>query len=88
MPDDPAATISDGVMVAHLEGEAILLDLDGKRYYRLNVTAQRVWKGLEDRRSVEEIVGLLVAEFEVDRATAAAETTRILEDLRTRGLVA
>ena len=79
--------IRDDVLAAHLEGEAVLLDLETKRYFRLNATAARIWKGLEQSLEPSQIVDALVDEFAVDAATARAEVERALEGLRTQGLV-
>jgi len=79
--------IPDHVLAAHLEGEAVLLDLETKRYYRLNATAARIWKGLEQSLAPEQIADALVAEFSVEPATAHTEVNRAIGDLRARGLV-
>jgi hypothetical protein len=79
--------IRDDVLAAHLEGEAVLLDLRTKHYFRLNATAARIWKGLEQSLEPPQIVDVLCDEFAVDAATARAEVERALEDLRARGLV-
>ena len=79
--------IPDDVLTAHLEGEAVLLDLQTKSYYRLNATAARIWKGVEDRLDPGQIVSALVEEFAVERETAQAETERTLRDLHGRGLL-
>ena len=79
--------IPDDVLTAHLEGEAVLLDLKTKSYYRLNATAARIWKGLEQALEPPQIVDALVDEFAVDSGTAQAELQRTLDDLRARGLV-
>jgi hypothetical protein len=79
--------IPDNVLTAQLEGEAVLLDLQTKSYYRLNATAARIWKGVEDRLEPSQIVNVLMEEFAVARATAHAETERTLSDLRARGLL-
>ncbi len=87
MLGQPTTKIRDDVLAAHLEGEAVLLDLKTKHYYRLNATAARIWKGLEQALEPPQIVDALVDEFAVDAATARAEMDRALEDLRARGLV-
>ena len=87
MLEQPTTKIRDDVLAAHLEGEAVLLDLQTKRYYRLNATAARIWKGLEQALEPPQIVDALVDEFAVDAATAQADLDRALEDLRARGLV-
>jgi len=83
----PAYLIPDQVLTAQLEGEAVLLDLQTKSYYRLNATAARIWKGVEDRLEPSQIVNVLMDEFAVARTTAQAETERTLHDLQARGLL-
>ena len=85
---DPLPRIREDILTAQLAGEAVLLDLRTKRYFRLNATAARVWKGLEDGLHPSQIVDALVQEFMVDRVTAEAGTARALDDFRMRGLIA
>ena len=40
-----AFEVPPDVLVAHLQGEAVILHMDTKRYYRLNDTAACIWKG-------------------------------------------
>ena len=87
MPSEMTYTIPDGVLTAQLEGEAVLLDLQTKHYYRLNATAATIWKGIEDRLEPSQIVNVLMQEFAVAQETAQAETERTLDDLRARGLL-
>jgi len=87
MPGETTYTIPDDVLTAQLEGEAVLLDLQTKSYYRLNATAARIWKGVEDRLEPSQIVHVLMEEFAVARKTAQAETDRTLRDLCARGLL-
>ena len=75
------------VLVAHLQGEAVLLHMDSKRYYRLNETAASVWKALEREQALPEIVASLCDEFEVAPDAAQRETERIVADLLERGLL-
>jgi hypothetical protein len=79
--------VPDEVLTAHLEGEAVLLHMDTKNYFRLNATAALLWKGLERGLEREQLLDGLLAEFEVDRPTAAAELDRLLGELAARGLV-
>lgn len=79
--------VPDEVLTAHLEGEAVLLHMDTKNYFRLNATAALLWKGLERGHDREQLLDGLLAEFEVDRPTASAELDRLLAELAARGLV-
>lgn len=80
--------VPDDVLAAHLEGEAVLLQMETKNYYRLNATAAAVYKGLERGLGREALVDDLCAQFEVERPVAAAEVDRLLGELAERGLVA
>ncbi|HEX8213715.1 MAG TPA: PqqD family protein [Longimicrobium sp.] len=79
--------VPDEVLTAHLEGEAVLLHMETKNYFRLNATAALLWKGMERGLEREQLLDSLLAEFEVDRPTAAAELDRLLGELAARGLV-
>ena len=80
-------TVSDDVLTAHLEGEAVLLHMDTKNYFRLNATAAVLWKGMERGLDREALLDDLLAHFDVDRATATAELDRLLGELSARGLL-
>jgi coenzyme PQQ synthesis protein D (PqqD) len=79
--------VPDEVLAAHLEGEAVLLHMDTKDYFRLNATAACAWKGLERGLDREALVAELVAQFEVEPAEAAAELDRLLGELERRRLI-
>jgi hypothetical protein len=76
------------VLAAHLGDEAVLLDLDAKRYYRLNESAAVVFRALEAGEGRDGAIRQLVAAFEVDEAEAASAVDALLVDLAKRGLVA
>ena len=79
--------VSDEVLTAHLEGEAVLLHMDTKNYFRLNATAAVLWKGMERGMDRDALLDELLAQFDVDRPTAAAELDRLVADLSERGLL-
>jgi len=68
-------------------GEGILVDLNTKRYYQLNETAMIVWKGLEQGKSVSEIVTDFTASYEVETDHAAVSVQRVLDSFQTYKLV-
>ncbi|HEY6785223.1 MAG TPA: PqqD family protein [Gemmatimonadales bacterium] len=76
-----ALRVAKNVYAAQLAGEAVILHLDTKRYYRLNATGAEVWKGIERGENREMLVERLVREFTVERDVAAAEVDRLIERL-------
>ena len=82
-----ALRVAKNVYAAQLAGEAVILHLDTKRYYRLNATGAEVWKGIEAGESREVLVERLVREFTVEREVAAAEVDLLVERLREAHLI-
>ena len=85
-----SANLSTGkhVVVTDFDGgEGILVDLNTKRYFQLNETAMIVWKGIEQGKSITEIVADFTSSYEVepDRATLSVE--RLLASFQTYKLV-
>jgi hypothetical protein len=69
-----------------LDGEAVLIDLEGGRSLGLNAAGSFLWPRLPTS-SAAELVEALVAEFEVDAAVARRDVEAFLALLRTRGFI-
>lgn len=68
-------------------GEGILVDLNTKKYFQLNETAMVVWKGLEQGKTVGEIVNDITAKYEVALENATRSVERILDHFQTYKLL-
>ncbi len=68
-------------------GEGILVDLNTKKYFQLNETGTIVWRGLEKKQTLEEIVGHITAAYDVTPERAAASVQKLLDNLRAFKLV-
>ncbi|HEY5885641.1 MAG TPA: PqqD family protein [Pyrinomonadaceae bacterium] len=69
-------------------GEAMLVDLSTKQYYRLNETAALIWRSLENGKALDEIVTELQSRYEVSRDHALTSIDALLSKLASRKLVA
>lgn len=78
---------SPDVLAAHLAGEAVLLNLADKSYYRLNETAALVWKEIESGADRAGILASLLDKYEVPEGDAARELDEVLGDMLSRKLV-
>jgi hypothetical protein len=70
-----------------IEGEAVILSMDTKVLRGLNPVGSRVWELIDGRRSVEEIAGLIVEEFDVTPEAAGGDVRGFVAQLLERGLV-
>lgn len=71
-----------------IAGEAVILSLDTKVLRGLNAVGSRVWDLIDGRRTVDEIVDVIVGEFDVARPEAAADVGAFVRELVDKGLVA
>ena len=70
-----------------VEGEAVLLDLEGRTILGLNAVASFLWPLLDGRRTVAELGDAVAERFSVTAERARGDVLRFLVDLQGRGLV-
>jgi len=70
-----------------LDQKVVLLLYERGTYYKINEVGSRIWVLLERPRTVSELVGELVNEFEVERATCEKETLTFVEKLCRDGVL-
>ncbi|GEM_PF-1315260 len=68
-------------------GEAVLLHMEKRKYYVLNVTAARIWDMLSEGRTADEMAAGLADEFEVDAEHARESVSRLLSELGSGGFL-
>lgn len=66
--------------------EALVLDLSSDRFFRLDAVGTRVWSLIAGGVTLQEIVTVLVAEFDVEANRVREDTERLIEELVTLGL--
>lgn len=79
--------MADGVVFRELDGEAVILHLDSGTYFGLDGIGTRVWRSLEAHAPLDAVVEAVVDEYDVDRARARADITRLVGELVSRGLM-
>ncbi len=80
-------TAKDVVYTDFDGGEGMIVDLTTKQYFRLNETAALIWRGLEGRKGIDQIIEEMQSKYEVSREQAAASIDRLILKLRTSKLV-
>ncbi len=69
------------------EREGVLVDLNTKRYYTLNETALIIWRGLEGKKTRDEIIRELTDAYDVTPEHAARSLDKLVATLQTRKLL-
>ena len=78
---------SPEVIAKCLDKATVLVDVPSGRIFELNETGTRIWELLGEGLDADSIMHHLVDEFEVDPSQAEDEVRRLLEQLRTEGLL-
>jgi len=69
------------------DGEVVLLHLESKAYFSLNLTGERIWQGVKQGLGLREISQRLQAEFDVDQARADSSVVELINELAEQKLV-
>jgi len=69
------------------EGEAFIVLPGSGQIKILNEVGSRVWELIDGTRTTEEIVGLIVKEYETTPEAARADVIEFLEELKANGML-
>lgn len=74
-------------LAAAVQDELVVLHRDEGAYYGLNPTGARIWNLVADFRPVNEIVDILLDEFDSSREVVELDVLRVLTELHQHGLI-
>ena len=80
-------SISDQVLSQEVNGETVLLNLEGEAYFSLNEVGTRIWQLLADGKPLGEIHDILQTQFVVDAERCKSDVDEFVADLLNRNLV-
>jgi len=67
--------------------EAAILHMGSGVYYGLDPVGARIWKLLDQPRSVSDLRAVILDEYDVEPAKCESDLLGLLEKLRTEGLI-
>ena len=70
-----------------IEGEAILVKVDSGEVIHLNEVAAEIWRIIDGKRKISEIVDHIQKDFDVDREQAEKDTFEFIKSLSNINLV-
>jgi hypothetical protein len=70
-----------------LDTEALVVDVKAGLLYPLNSVGARIWQLSDGRRTADEIVQAIAAEFDADEKTIRQDTADFLRELQQHELI-
>ena len=85
--DSDKFSLRDDLVVEEIDGDVVVLDLEGNQYFGLNEVAWTIWRDIrESDRSFGEIVDAITDSFGIDRGRARGDVSGFVESLVDAGL--
>lgn len=78
---------SDQIIDRMVDGEVLLIHLQSGDYFSLNSTGTKVWESIDGSRTVQDLVELVLAEYDADKDQVVADVLSLVNDLADEGLV-
>jgi len=78
---------AEDLVSCDLDGETALMSVANGKYYGLDPIGSRIWAFLEQDRTVEDLCGQLVEEFEVEPLQCRQDVLAFLQDLARDNLI-
>ena len=78
---------AEEVLSREIQNETVLLDLKTEHYFGLDAVGSRIWQLIGDGVSVQVMIAVLAAEYDVTDETLTRDLERFLGDLAEAGLV-
>ena len=85
--DEMVLSRGEGQVSEAVDGETVLLDVEGGKYYALDPVGTAVWEHLATSLSLGELLDRLTVDFDVARSTCREDLTAFLGELVERGLI-
>ncbi len=85
--EDTTFITSPSAISTELEGEAVILDTAASEYYGLNEVGTRIWSLLQEPKTLDEIVDVLLEEYSVDRDQCEDDVRELLNQMTEKNLL-
>ncbi len=79
--------VPEYVLVRHLDGESVLLNLETEKYFGLDATGTRMWQLVTAAPTVDAAYVQLLEEFEVEPSLLRTNLSELLSGLLENGLL-
>jgi hypothetical protein len=72
---------SDNFVFNEVDGELVMMNIETGSYASLNETGKAIWLALDSPQTSNEIIDILLLEYEIDRATCEADVSPFIDKM-------
>lgn len=84
---DTVFRLRSDLVTEEIDGELLVLDLEGNHYFGLNATGRHIWQSVAKGHTLGQILEELADHFDVERAALERDTAHFLAQAQAQGLV-
>ncbi|WP_201006225.1 lasso peptide biosynthesis PqqD family chaperone [Paenibacillus glycanilyticus] len=78
---------AEGYLVSDMGGDKVMMSIQSGKYFNLGQSGGAIWEHLAEPTTLEDIVGKLCEEYEIDRDTCTNQVAAFLQQLALQGLI-
>lgn len=86
-PDSRVQIREGDVLFQELQGETVLLNLTTGVYLGLNPIGTRIWRLMESKQSLREVLDAILQEYDVPEEQLTGDVVSLVDKMRAHGLV-
>ena len=75
------------MVFSHIDDEVVMMSVETGEYYGLNPVASRIWEILEKPYTFDQLIDMLLQEFDIDESKCRNDVTGFLNQLIEKLLV-
>jgi hypothetical protein len=80
-------TVPGHVLIRHMDGESVLLNLETEKYFGLDAMGTRMWEQVTAAPNIDAAFALLLEEFDVEPGILREHLSELLSRLVENGLL-
>ena len=84
---DSKISKSKEIDATDLNGEKVMMNIEKGIYYSLNEVGSRIWELMKKDITVQEIINILLMEYEIDNDTCEKAVLSYLKDMEDAELI-
>jgi hypothetical protein len=74
--------LKQDILSSQIGEEIVLLDVASGKYFKIDEIGSTIWEYLKEPKSIEDLVNVLMQEFEVEKERCTSDVSNFIEELK------